>query len=125
MAVYEDTVASEYHIYGISRLGVYKGGRFNGQRSLGEKQYELSNHLGNVLAVITDNIHLSSLDSVWASVVSTRDYYPFGLEMEGRSHTDTTSVYRYGFNGKEKDDDGEFGPISTQDAILVTLYLCI
>lgn len=27
IAVYEDTVASEYHIYGISRLGVYKGGK--------------------------------------------------------------------------------------------------
>lgn len=39
----------------------------------------------------------------------TSDYYPFGLEMEGRSWRDTTSAYRYGFNGKEKDDNGEFG----------------
>ena len=29
--------------------------------------------------------------------------------MEGRIWSDTTSTYRYGFNGQEKDGDGEFG----------------
>jgi RHS repeat-associated protein len=53
--------------------------------------------------VITDNVGMKA-DSVWASVVSTSDYYPFGLEMKGRSFTDTTFNYRYGFNGKEKDN---------------------
>jgi hypothetical protein len=28
-----------------------------GARTLDQRSYELSNHLGNVLAVITDNIH--------------------------------------------------------------------
>lgn len=109
MGIYKDSLMTELYVYGSSRLGLYKGGRFNGQQSLGEKQYELSNHLGNVLTVITDNIRMNASDSVWASVVSARDYYPFGLEMEGRMWTDTTSAYKYGFNGKEKDDKGEWG----------------
>ena len=66
----------------------------------------MSNHLGNVLTVITDNIGMSS-DTTWATVVSASDYYPFGLTMEGRNYQD--SLYRYGFNGKEKDDRGEWG----------------
>src|SRR5690606_38943436 len=95
--------------YGSSRLGMYRGGRYNGQRSLGKKQYELSNHLDNVLAVITDNIRMNTSDTVWAMVANTSDYYPFGLEMEGRIWSDTTSVYRYSFNGKEKDGEGKWG----------------
>jgi RHS repeat-associated protein len=67
-------------------LGMYTGGRKEGQRRLGQKNYELSNHLGNVLTVITDNINMSITDGVTATVVSATDYYPFGLEMKGRSY---------------------------------------
>ena len=35
------------------------------------------------------------------------DYYPFGYAMGGRSVS--SSGYRYGFNGKEKDQNGEWG----------------
>jgi RHS repeat-associated protein len=66
----------------------------------------MSNHLGNVLAVITDNIYMNT-DSTWAHVVNVNDYYPFGLDMPGRLVRE--KGYRYGFNGKEKDDNGEFG----------------
>jgi RHS repeat-associated protein len=55
-----------------------------------------------VLSVVTDHIHLSP-DSAWATVVSTTDYYAFGLNMPGR--TFQSEEYRYGFNGKEKDDE--------------------
>ena len=48
-----------------------------------------------------------SSDTTWATVVSASDYYPFGLTMAGRNYQD--SLYRYGFNGKEKDDQGEWG----------------
>jgi RHS repeat-associated protein len=92
----------EQPIYGSSRLGMYTGGRKEGQRRLGQKNYELTNHLGNVLTVITDNINMSITDGVTATVVSATDYYPFGLEMKGRSFSDES--YRYGFNGKEKDN---------------------
>jgi RHS repeat-associated protein len=94
----------EQPLYGSSRLGLYKGGRKEGQRVLGKKNYELTSHLGNVLSVITDNAGMKP-DSVWATVVSATDYYPFGLAMKGRTFSDTT--YRYGFNGKEKDGMGD------------------
>ena len=106
LAIYEDSLMIEQPIYGSSRLGMYTGGKIAAHRNMGTKRYELSNHLGNVMTVITDNIGMEQ-DSVWASVVSTSDYYPFGLGMGGRSFSDST--YRYGFNGKEKDSDGEFG----------------
>jgi RHS repeat-associated protein len=43
-----------------------------------------------------------------------KDYYPFGSSLPTRSWSDASRVYRYGFNGKEKDsetanDDYDFG----------------
>jgi hypothetical protein len=56
----------------------------------GGKRYELSNHLGNVLAVISDR-KLQVLDGgmslghyFTADIWSARDYYPFGMGMGGR-----------------------------------------
>ena len=46
-------------------------------------------------------------------VASAADYYPFGWEMPGRKYN--SSEYRYGFNGKEKDQDGEFGRLTDYD----------
>jgi len=59
MGIYQDALLEEQPLYGSSRLGSYKGGRLTGERRLGLKHYELSNHLGNVLATISDNISLS------------------------------------------------------------------
>ena len=42
-----------------------------------------------------------------SQVSSAPDYHPFGLEMPGRKENST--AYRYGFNGKEKDQNGEWG----------------
>ncbi len=103
MAIYESDSLAEQSIYGSSRLGIQVAGSQQGYRTLGGKRYELSNHLGNVLAVVTDNIHMDQ-DSTWAQVSSLTDYYPFGLAMKGRSFQDTR-VYRYGFGGHEKDDE--------------------
>ena len=41
------------------------------------------------------------------------DYCPFGMAMPGR--TDNSPQYRYGFNGKEKDESGEFGNLTNYD----------
>jgi RHS repeat-associated protein len=109
MSIYNDSTVLEQPIYGSSRLGMYKPLVQEGAQTLGQRSYELSNHLGNVLAVITDNIHMAG-DSAWTTVSSTTDYYPFGLDMEGRSWRDTTVLAtRYGFNGKEKDASVEWG----------------
>lgn len=116
MAIYQSqgTVVKllEQPLYGSSRLGQYhagglagNGGRKEGQRMFGKKNFELSNHLGNVLTVITDNINMSTTDGVYATVVSATDYYPFGLPMAGRAVINDS--YRYGFNGKEKDSMGD------------------
>ncbi|MFM7852933.1 MAG: RHS repeat domain-containing protein [Flammeovirgaceae bacterium] len=78
-------------------------GRKEGQLRLGKKNYELSNHLGNVLAVVTDNINMTAAEGVFATVVSSTYYYPFGLEMKGRTYSN--DKYRYGFNGREKVDE--------------------
>jgi len=71
--------------------------------------YELSNHLGNVLTTVSDRKfgHKSgSLNDYYtADVVSASDYYPFGMEMPNRTYSSPT--YRYGFNGKEKDNEAK------------------
>ncbi len=58
----------------------------------GIRNYELTNHLGNVLSTITDK----------GVITSAQDYYPFGLTLASRSFTEGGSVYRFGFNGQEK-----------------------
>ena len=73
----------------------------------GSKRYELTNHLGNVLATISDRkIAVTStgslIDYYEAEVISANDYYPFGMMMPGRKFSANGS-YRYGFNGKEQD----------------------
>jgi len=74
----------------------------------GEKSYELSNHLGNVLSVISDRREAGSctdslVDFYFADGKSVADYYPFGMAMDSR--TQSAGGYRWGFNGQEKDDE--------------------
>jgi RHS repeat-associated protein len=76
--------------------------------SLGNKLYEMSNHLGNVLTVINDikvpqSANTIDVDGYLATVVSTADYSPFGVQLDER--TVSAESYRYGFNGMEKDDE--------------------
>ena len=81
MGVYKNDTIIEQSIYGSSRLGLMTSYSKTGYRTLGGKKYELVNHLGNVLAVVSDNIHLDQ-DSTWTSLINTTDYYPFGLAMD-------------------------------------------
>ena len=110
LAIYENDQLSEQPIYGSSRLGTYAGQTTPGQRQLGHRKYELSNHLGNVLTVITDNVNLTQ-DSAWATVVSTQDVYPFGLEMNGRGFN--SGAYRYRLPGYKRKDTGFGGSSAT------------
>ncbi|WKZ78878.1 MAG: RHS repeat-associated core domain-containing protein [Candidatus Kapaibacterium sp.] len=72
-------------------------------RTLGTKRYELTDHLGNVRATVTDVVidHGGDLD---AELSTRTDYYPFGMIMGGRN-TSAGDVHRYGFNGKENDNE--------------------
>ena len=80
-------------------------------RLLGDKAYELKNHINNVSQVVTDRHVIEDLDNdqvidnYTADVVLTKDYYPYGMSMPGRS--DIVEDYRFDFNGMET--DGEWG----------------
>ena len=74
----------------------------------GDKRYELSNHLGNVLAVISDKkiptLNAANLLRFFnADIVSYSDYDPFGMLIPNRNGS--SGEYRYGFQGQEKDDE--------------------
>ncbi len=117
---------SERHIYGSSRIGMdvttYEfisttyTATDEATRELGHKQCEISNHLGNVLSVITDQKlpveEASVVVSYSAVIITATDYSPFGVGLYGRSWSEG---YRYGFNGKEKDAEGMGGGSSTYD----------
>jgi len=80
----------------------------------GAKRYELTNHLGNVLSVITDTKQAvydnppTVLAYYQSTIISYTDYYPFGAPMDhGSSTTDRSwsGGYRYGFGGHERIDE--------------------
>jgi RHS repeat-associated protein len=86
------------------------------KRSLGEKQYELSIHLGNVLVTVSDRklaegTEGSTASGYRAEVLFASDYYPFGMQMPGREFSDV-SAYRYGFQGQETDKEWLGGAVS-------------
>ncbi|WP_207428887.1 GH-E family nuclease [Pedobacter sp. SYSU D00535] len=103
----------EQVLYGSSRVGMFRPDLdLNGEQkatawSLWDnhanlQQYELTNHLGNVMSVISGR-RFGSLGNYTADVVSQQDYYPFGMIQPGRSFS--SGGYRYGFNGKENDNE--------------------
>jgi RHS repeat-associated protein len=107
----------ERNIYGSSRIGSKQDSlnvltatiAQNYSQTLGNKYYEFSNHLGNVLTVFSDlkipkdTDNNSIVDSYEIGMVSIADYSPFGVQLDGR--TESGGGYRYGFNGMEKDDE--------------------
>ncbi|SFW81981.1 RHS repeat-associated core domain-containing protein [Chitinophaga sancti] len=99
---------AEANLYGSSRLGMQTlainvqdqtspavtgmTGLGNGKNITfirGKKFFELTNHLGNVLAVVSDrklgvSLNSSTVDHYNAVIVNAQDYYPFGMLMPGR-----------------------------------------
>ncbi|MCK9480717.1 MAG: hypothetical protein M0R38_03020 [Bacteroidia bacterium] len=119
----------EFHLYGSSRLGVHKT-KFTlvetdeeetiifeaevdmeyKQHYIGQKGFELSNHLGNVLVVVTDRpipvedtLVSGTVGYFEAEIISISDYYAFGAIMPGRNYN--AGDYEYGFNGKRMDNE--------------------
>ena len=113
MAIYEYTIddvtqdnhytLTERNIYGSSRLGnnnapvemIANTPPNTSQYShyIGYRQYELSNHLGNVLAVLSDRKIArdtdqdNTVDYYEPDVLLTYDYSPFGAPLHARSFT--------------------------------------
>lgn len=121
MAVYKDQSDyvdwMEQHLYGSSRLGTWNFGKptpfapgavLNDTMQVGSVSYELSNHVQNVLATISDKkigVDTNSdgvVDYYKADVTSANDFYAFGQAMPGRQYG---ALGRYGFAGKERDND--------------------
>ncbi|NQX99039.1 MAG: hypothetical protein HRT73_14360, partial [Flavobacteriales bacterium] len=80
-------------------------------RVIGEKVYEKSNHLSNVLVTLSDRKFPTqtttgignTYDFYQPNVLSYSDYYPFGSLLPNRYSGG--NEYRYGFNGMEGDDE--------------------
>ena len=112
----------ELPIYGSGRVGVARpdisifdapntGPVYT--RELGEKHYELTDHLGNVRAVLGDRKLTSTpgAGNYYADVEAYTHQYPFGMPQPGRTWDGSSLAYRYGFNGMETDPEvkGESG----------------
>jgi len=126
LAVYTKKGSDDLHwdeqdLYGSSRLGLWRWDTIvptsppvvdedpiYDSLLLGSRTYELTNHLGNVLATISDkkvgNDSSGVVNYYLAEVLSQNDYFPFGMMMPGRQ-VDIGINYRYGFNGKENDNE--------------------
>ena len=89
MAIYENKTLTEHPIYGASRLGVYK-------RKSKTSLYQLTDHLGNVRAVIAKK------GSNAAALVAKTDYYPGGMAMPNKN---VKGDYRYNYQGQEQDEE--------------------
>lgn len=75
----------------------------------GARNYELTNHLGNVLVTINDvktSVAVGgAITSSSPTIQTANDYYPFGMLMPGRNYNAPSAKdYKFGFNGKENDD---------------------
>jgi len=87
----------ELTVYGASRLGIYR--LDNGQSDPpidGTYYYQLTDHLGNVRAVIGKAANGTPF------TIAKTDYYPFGMPMPNRN---VEGNYRYKFQGQEKDPE--------------------
>ncbi len=99
MGTLQDTIA--YDVTTLNPYGTYV-------QYLARRQYELSNHLGNVMATFSD-VKTYTGGGYTAKVLSAQNYFPFGMQMPGKytnlSSYSSLNKYRYGFNGMEKDDE--------------------
>jgi RHS repeat-associated protein len=120
----------EHHLYGSSRIGIIKrdwdmqddkyldtnanliGPTYLVNLSRGRKFFDLSNHLGNVLATITDKKEGKEsgtpdgiVDYYNADVASAQDYYPFGFVMPNRKYSINGKLPTFTFNGKMNDGE--------------------
>lgn len=95
LAVYDNNGSTlqqkEVPLYASGRIGIYR-------RSSNNYQYELTDHLGNVRAVVNQNKTSGGL----ADLVYYSDYYPFGNPL-----TLASNDYRYGYQGQYAETDKE------------------
>ena len=80
--------------------------KYNGlaDRIIGRKQYEHTDHLGNVRVVFGDRLSINSISGTLSpEIFAVNNYYPFGMIIKSLSQN--AEEYRFGFGGHEKDDE--------------------
>ncbi|HEX8546332.1 MAG TPA: RHS repeat-associated core domain-containing protein, partial [Cytophagaceae bacterium] len=107
-------VIKDQPIYGQTKAGFYNnentvystnGSTTNTSFQKSKLSFELTDHLGNVRALVSGVKKSSGM----ADVQSLKDYYPFGMPMYSDAVTERSRVFnsptssRYEFNGKEED----------------------
>ncbi len=110
-------ILSEWDIYGSAAQGKFairqpkeelvydpleydRGSAF--YRIVGEKQYHLTDHLGNVRATVSD-IKEPSGGGFLTNTITAASFYPFGFMEEGRFFFGGKN--RWGMQGQERDDE--------------------
>jgi hypothetical protein len=89
------------------------------------KRYEYKDHLGNV-RVVSNDIKSRAVSTVpfTTKICNFANYYPYGMQQTGTAGSyDLSSDYRYGYNGKEKDDEikGEANSLDYGARILIVI----
>ncbi len=92
-----DNLSRDFEVDNLVYEEISQVTQVESNHKIGRKEYELSDHLGNVRAVVSDKKVNGNIEVVLAT-----DYLPYG--MTARNYTNG-SLARYGFNGQEKDDE--------------------
>ncbi len=96
MAIYTQDEGSSNKSSILAENAVYGSGRLGTMNRITEVTlYEITDHLGNVRAVVGKDAN----GSMASMVKGSADYYPFGSQFPDRKDLD----YRYAYQGQEKD----------------------
>ncbi len=80
--------------------------KYKSLRQIGHKQYELTDHLGNVRLTFSDYRYDSpNYTKPRLKVLSRNNYFPFGMLMPDRFTNEEDAKPRFGFNGMEREDE--------------------
>jgi len=82
-----------YNLYGLDLIGQVRreGATWN-------RYYFLKDHLGSIRVTVNAS----------GNVVAYDDYYPFGMQMPGRTQDSSAADGRYKFTGKERDTETKY-----------------
>jgi RHS repeat-associated protein len=92
----------EIPVYGASRLGMAQFNPADG--TFAKYTYELTDHLGNVRAVVSKD---GTDTGTEPDLLSYTDYYAFGMPMPGRQGT--AEAYHFAYQGQFAEKDPETG----------------
>lgn|GEM_PF-6997881 len=101
------TAIDSYAQYGTDSVYYYRE-KTQIPRIIGEKEYEVKDHLGNVRMTFSDikspNDPYDLSLGFQLNLLNVNNFYPFGMQMPDRTWSES-SDYRYGFQGQEQDDE--------------------